>query len=317
MRTAPTNPTMAADAGGSDEPSRKARPPANPTSGTVPPEMASGDGMRYPGGKNAAGTWQWIVDKLPTHAFYAEPFVGSGAILRRKAPALRSCIVDSDPAIIEWWRRLAWPGVEIVEGDGIAWLEQAAEWLDGDAVVYLDPPYVLGTRSKRRIYANELSDADHEQLLSAALTLACNVLISGYPSELYADRLAGWWCDERDVITRGGVMRTEVIWCNFDPAREYSLVRPTLGRDFRERERIGRKVRRWCNRIDRLPEAERRTLLLAMLDRQRKGPGGLAENGGPRGDGRQRLLRGITGTGSSAMTVETSPPSELARGSTK
>ena len=45
-----------------------------------------GNSVRYPGGKNAPGTWQWIVSMLPTHSVYVEPFVGSGAVLRHTSP---------------------------------------------------------------------------------------------------------------------------------------------------------------------------------------------------------------------------------------
>lgn len=30
-------------------------------------------GSRYPGGKNAEGTWQWLLSQMPPHARYVEP----------------------------------------------------------------------------------------------------------------------------------------------------------------------------------------------------------------------------------------------------
>lgn len=45
--------------------------------------------MSYPGGKNASGLPQWIVAAQPTHTVYCEPFLGHGAVMRNKPPALR------------------------------------------------------------------------------------------------------------------------------------------------------------------------------------------------------------------------------------
>ena len=64
--------------------------------------------------------------------------------------------------------------------------------------------------------------------------------------------------------SRGGTVATEVVWCNFDPsalssalAVEYSC----LGDDYRERERVGRKLKRWANKLRCLPARVRRALL--------------------------------------------------------
>ena len=44
--------------------------------------------MSYPGGKAAPGTFQKIINLMPPHEVYIEPFLGGGAILRKKLPAL-------------------------------------------------------------------------------------------------------------------------------------------------------------------------------------------------------------------------------------
>jgi len=43
--------------------------------------------MRYDGGKGAMGCAQWIINQIPPHRVYIEPFLGGGAVLRLKAPA--------------------------------------------------------------------------------------------------------------------------------------------------------------------------------------------------------------------------------------
>jgi DNA adenine methylase len=60
--------------------------------------------MTYPGGKAGDGVFQSIINLMPPHKAYIEPFVGSGAILRIKLPAERNIGVDLDPEVIRWWR---------------------------------------------------------------------------------------------------------------------------------------------------------------------------------------------------------------------
>jgi DNA adenine methylase len=103
---------------------------------------------RYPGGKNAGGTWQWIAAKFPTHSLYVEPFAGSFAVGRRKPPALRSIAIDADPGVVAWLEKL--PGVEAIHGCGIEWLETVGHDLAADAVVYCDPPYAPDSPRRRR-----------------------------------------------------------------------------------------------------------------------------------------------------------------------
>jgi hypothetical protein len=227
-----------------------------------------GDGGHYPGGKGLAGIHQWILSIFPTHAYYAEPFVGLGAIYRRKPPALQSYLVDADSRVIAWWRRRSDPGAIIHCGDGIRWVELAADWAGPELLVYADPPYLMSVRSKTRIYRHEMTVTDHQRLLRAALRCRCYVVISGYASALYDRYLDGWHRVEHPAITRAGVMRTEVLWCNYDPGTvspaltmEYSA----LGETFRERERVSRKIRRWQAKIAHMTARERLAVTMAVL----------------------------------------------------
>jgi len=85
---------------------------------------------------------------------------------------------------------------------------------------YLDPPYLHSTRSKwKHIYAVEMSDEDHVELAELARSLQGMVIISGYPSDLYADlyEAYGWVRKEFKARTNGGgaitsAERTEAIW---------------------------------------------------------------------------------------------------------
>ena len=60
-----------------------------------------------------------------------------------------------------------------------------------NTVFYCDPPYLASTR-KSGGYAHEMTDTDHIEFLEICLKSKGAFVISGYPSELYADMLAGW-----------------------------------------------------------------------------------------------------------------------------
>lgn len=90
-----------------------------------------------------------------------------------------------------------------------------------DALIYLDPPYLQGTRSQKRrggkafhAYAFELTDDDHAALLTRLRTASAMVVLSGYANQLYDSILEGW--DRRTIATHadGALDRTEVLWIN-------------------------------------------------------------------------------------------------------
>lgn len=229
--------------------------------------------MRYPGGKGLTGLAEWIVAQQPPHVFYAEPFAGKAGVFRHKPPALRTWLIDADPDVIAWWQRQRSPGCTAVVGDGIRWLEIATEWAPHDLLVYLDPPYLPEVRTRRRCYRYELTRDQHEQILRAAVRLPCPVMISGYHSELYEQQLAGWRREEREVITRGGVLRTECLWLNplCTPASSpgVAMQYSDLGTDYRERERVAKRLKRWSAKFRGMDSHERRAVLLTLLAAER------------------------------------------------
>lgn len=219
----------------------------------------------YPGGKEGAGTLQRIVRVLEgiPHALYVEAFIGGGACLRHKRPALYSMGIDDDQNVIERWERFDWPGLELINACGIEWLAGSIGWLTADTLIYLDPPYMLSTRSPKRLYRRNLTDAEHGQLLDLANAAPCSIAISGYDHPLYREKLAGWNHDEWDSMTRGGIRREHLWWKSAATATSGVATR-SAGRDYRERERIKRKTNRWVGKFAKLP-AEERTAILARL----------------------------------------------------
>lgn len=91
---------------------------------------------------------------------------------------------------------------------------------DGEQTLhYVDPPYVLATRSDpSKDYAHELTDDDHRDLIAFLKTLKGAVVLSGYASDIYDDGLRDWKRFTRKALADGAAEREEVIWIN-DRAR--------------------------------------------------------------------------------------------------
>lgn len=96
-----------------------------------------------------------------------------------------------------------------------------------DTLHYVDPPYVLSTRSDpTKDYAHELTDAQHGELLAFLQTLEGMVVLSGYPHPLYDDALKGWARMQRKALADGAKKRIEVLWIN--PAAQRRQTSPHL-----------------------------------------------------------------------------------------
>lgn len=87
-----------------------------------------------------------------------------------------------------------------------------------NVLIYADPPYVLGTRHGKQ-YRCEMSDSEHNDLLDVLLAHKGPVLLSGYDSPLYNDRLSDWYREERVSYTQACSKKTEVLWMNYDPSK--------------------------------------------------------------------------------------------------
>lgn len=91
---------------------------------------------------------------------------------------------------------------------------------DGEGVLhYVDPPYVLDTRSNmnpycKRGYRFELTDDDHRALATTLLELRGMVMLSGYGCPLYDELYGAWNSIERKALADGARERTEIIWFN-------------------------------------------------------------------------------------------------------
>ena len=89
-------------------------------------------------------------------------------------------------------------------------------------LIYADPPYLPETQNRgaraegptRHGYRDIFDREHHEALLSQLLQCKSMVMLSGYPSDLYSQRLVGWTRFDRGARALGGGERTECLWMN-------------------------------------------------------------------------------------------------------
>lgn len=115
--------------------------------------------------------------------------------------------------IIKCANRLLTDGKNIVQIDTSPAIELIERHKKNNVFIYADPPYPLSTRSKR-IYANEMNDQDHINLLNILDNHPGPVILSSYACDLYDNRLRHWTRKTIKAFTELGRQREEVIWIN-------------------------------------------------------------------------------------------------------
>lgn len=254
--------------------------------------------LKYPGAKWRIA--EWIIERMPYHVGYVEPFFGSGAVFFNKPKSKIETISDLDGSIIRFFKtcrehpeELAyaisltpWSREEFLQSDfcdeatddieaarqfcvrcwqtfgarvkcKTGWRNSTARsnnpgpdnpalWrrlpevvqqvanrlLDAqienrhaldviaqnngeNILIYADPPYVKCTRSLNGDqYRFEMSDKEHEQMLTALRQHSGMVMLSGYDCEMYRDLLPEWRIETIRTTAERGVMRTECLWTN-------------------------------------------------------------------------------------------------------
>lgn len=268
--------------------------------------------MKYPGSKwNIASQ---LVELIPKHHSYVEPFFGSGAVLFNKPPSDIETINDLDSdvtnlfrciqkdserlsrlvmttpfsreeydrqfegaaetlyassfqraagflikcwqghgfrtngykvgwkndvvgrerayALWNWYRLPEWI-IDIAERLRMVQIENrpAVEVIErfnySNVFMYIDPPYVLGTRAGKQ-YKHEMTDADHEDLLKLLLQSKAKIMLSGYESEMYNDYLNGWEKKQFSSCAEHGKPRIETVWMNYKTDLQMTLDFPEV-----------------------------------------------------------------------------------------
>ncbi|MDC6379886.1 DNA adenine methylase [Pseudomonas graminis] len=213
------------------------------------------DFMKYPGGKGKC--YQRLINLMPPHQTYIETHLGAGAVLRHKKPADRNIGVDIDPAVHVAWADHQVKSLELFQDDASSYLRSFS--YDGSELIYADPPYVTQTRRRARIYRYEYDEGQHEELLRTLRSVPCKIMISGYDSALYNEKLQGWRKVTFMAKTHTGV-REECVWMNYAAPVELHDSR-FLGDTFRERQTIARRQSRFRDRIATMDPVERNNLM--------------------------------------------------------
>jgi DNA adenine methylase len=226
---------------------------------------------QYFGSKGSQGTFQRIINAIPPHDVYIEPFLGAGRIFRIKRPApLGNYGLELSFKVVNLWLPACPAAYTVSQANAFEELPRLVAQLQAAGidplrvVVYCDPPYLLSTRrDPRPTYEHEFTEAGHVAFLAMVHALPCRVLVSHLPCELYATSLRSWHTFTFNNTTRHG-LQLEQVWCNFPPSpelHEYTYI----GSNFREREWIRRQYGIILRRVAALP-APGRIALRAMLD---------------------------------------------------
>lgn len=207
----------------------------------------------YPGGKGK--TYQQLINLMPVHKTYIEPFLGAGAVLRNKRPAMLNIGNDLDATCIEGVKHLHYAAffnidaLELLQGQSLC----------ENTLVYCDPPYLHQTRRKKKLYRFEYSDSQHEALLDFLTKQNCKVMISGYLSDLYKDYLNSWNFHSFSSQTQAGI-REECVWFNYE--KPTTLHDPRfMGHSFRERQTIKRRQDRLKQKFRQMNPIERSAMM--------------------------------------------------------
>lgn len=91
-----------------------------------------------------------------------------------------------------------------------------------EVFMYLDPPYLLSTRSGKQ-YKHEMTDQDHEELLATIIKSRAKIMISGYESDLYNKYLTSWKKEYLKSSAEHNGTRQEVVWMNYEYYSQLSM----------------------------------------------------------------------------------------------
>lgn len=98
-----------------------------------------------------------------------------------------------------------------------------------DVLMYLDPPYVKSTRRTNKLYTVEMEEEGQNKLLDLIVKSKAKIVLSGYQSDLYDERLKGWKKDTIQTRTTSTDIATETIWMNYEPPLEQTTMEMLLG----------------------------------------------------------------------------------------
>ena len=111
--------------------------------------------------------------------------------------------------IIECCERLKNAQIENIDG-----IELIKRYNHPDTLIYCDPPYLQSLR-KKNMYAHELGEDRHIEMLEILKQSKSKIILSGYDNDLYNEMLPDWRTYTKATTAQMGLRRTEKVWLNF------------------------------------------------------------------------------------------------------
>jgi DNA adenine methylase len=227
----------------------------------------------YYGGKGAAGVHQILINQVTPHDTLVIPFAGHCTLARKIHPAKNLILNDIDSNVFSWWHNYKTDEEkEIRRGCGIGMVKSIRWGIENgiyiDRIfVYVDPPYVESACGAAQKYKHRFTDAQHVELIDVLKQLSIepqvSIMISGYPSPLYAKHLKGWRSKSFMSQTRRG-RRKEMLWMSYPQPTELHDYR-FVGKDKVERFKLKRRRDNMLAKLRRLPAIERNALIMAIV----------------------------------------------------
>jgi DNA adenine methylase len=174
--------------------------------------------------------WRWwVVARQSFAGVFGSSWGFNVSVSRRGMSLSTSAAMGSVERLEEIHHRLR--GAQIENRDA---REVIATYGVKGAFVYCDPPYVMSTRNCTYDYDHGFTLEDHQQLVELLLECPAQVMLSGYPHEVYDPLVdAGWNVHTWDVVSYAaartrvsglqgdGIVkqessRVECIWMNYD-----------------------------------------------------------------------------------------------------
>jgi DNA adenine methylase len=128
--------------------------------------------------------------------------------------------INKNRRVVNEWNRLpenilaAAQRLKDAEIENIDAIKLIKKYDNEDCLIYIDPPYLLETRSNK-YYSNEMTELEHIELLKTICKSKSKIILSGYDSELYKQYLKNWNKHEVESRTESKDIKTECLWLNY------------------------------------------------------------------------------------------------------
>ncbi len=251
----------------------------------------------YNGCKGGNGVYQQIISIIPPHNILVVPFLGHCGIVRNILPSDILIGVDASAKVINAWKKYLikyliykykddnkniliktniskgnLPSIiHLYNDDALIFLKNKLPGLiskyEDTPVIYLDPPYPLSSRkSTAKLYDFEMTDCQHQNLLSIIIKMKYLILISSYDNKMYNDSLPNWFKLDFPVGTRNG-KAIETVYYNYSLSNGLLHDYRYLGNDFKDRERIRLKISRWVKGLEKLEAREQMAIIKSIIQK--------------------------------------------------